>query len=129
MTKLNKNNKDQIKNDEPKIISREKKMVDSMIFIYCKDHHRSINIPCKSCADFREYSKNRLENCFYQEKKPVCGRCGLICYNSNFKKFGESCFNYADPRMVFHHPKLAFHHIIDSFRKNDQLKIKNKKNA
>ena len=103
-------------------------MVDSMVFIYCKDHHSSINTPCENCNDFREYSKNRLENCFHQEKKPVCGRCGLSCYNPHFKKFGETCFNYAGPRMVFHHPKLALHHIIDSFRNNDQLKNKNKKN-
>ena len=124
---MNKNNKDQIKNDESKIISREKKMVDSMVLIYCKNHHNSIRIPCKSCTNFSEYSKNRLENCFYQDKKPVCGRCGLSCYNSHFKKFGETCFNYAGPRILFHDPKLALHHIIDSFRNNDQLKNINKK--
>ena len=53
---------------EPKIIEREKRMVDVMILIYCKDHHGYENAPCYNCFKIGLYAKNRLENCRYQEK-------------------------------------------------------------
>ena len=107
---------------EPKIIEREKRMVDAMILIYCKDHHDYENAPCHKCFNLGLYAKNRLENCRYQEKKPVCGRCGLTCYNFQNKDSAEKIFNYAGPRMMFLHPRLGLHHFLDAFRNNDQLK-------
>ena len=105
-----------------KIIQREKRMVDAMVFIYCKDHHGYSNAPCVKCSKLGDYAKNRLEACQYREKKPVCGRCGLTCYNLESKGFAESVFNYAGPRMMFYHPLLGFHHLLDAFRNNGQLK-------
>ena len=105
-----------------KIIEREKKMVEAMVLIYCKNHHGTSHAPCMKCCELGEYSKKRLENCRYQEKKPVCGRCGLKCYNAKFKNHAEVVFNYAGPRMLFQHPKLGLQHIFDSFRNNDQIK-------
>jgi len=62
--------------NEPAIIIREKKMVKAMVKIYCENHHNTKNSLCSECIDLQDYAKNRLENCRYQEKKPVCGRCG-----------------------------------------------------
>jgi hypothetical protein len=124
---MNKTNKDHAKNSGPKIIEREKKMVNAMVLIYCIDHHSYCNAPCTKCYSFGEYSKKRLEMCHYREKKPVCGRCGLICYNPYYKNYAEKCFNYAGPRMMFQHPKLGLQHLFDSFRNNKQLRNNNAK--
>ena len=114
--------KDQPSIYQPKIIEREKKMVEVMVQIYCKDHHNPNLLPCMKCSELKEYSKKRLDNCRYKEKKPVYGRCGLKCYNINFKSDSELVFRYAGPRMFFAHPRLGFQHIFDSFRNNSQLK-------
>jgi hypothetical protein len=107
---------------EPKIIQREKKMVDAMVIIYCKDHHDYSDVLCPKCFELGVYAKNRLENCPYQEKKPVCGICDLKCYNPQHKDYAEIIFNYSGPRMMFQHPRLALHHLLDAFRNNDQLR-------
>lgn len=107
---------------EPKIIRREKRMVDAMVLIYCKAHHGYSGAPCAKCAELGVYAKNRLENCRYQEKKPVCGRCGLACYNLQNKDYAAKVFNYAGPRMMFEHPFLGLQHFLDAFRNNNQLK-------
>lgn len=112
---------------EPKIIQREKTMVDAMILIYCNDHHGNSTKPCLRCFELGVYAKSRLKNCQYQSKKPVCGRCGLTCYNVQNKDYAESIFNYAGPRMMFQHPKLGLLHFIDAFRNNKQLKKNRKK--
>ena len=108
-------------NDPPNIIKREKKMVNAMVKIFCKNHHSSKNSICPKCFDLKKYANNRLENCRYQEKKPVCGRCGLKCYNNQFKEYAMEVFNYSGPRMFFHHPILGFQHICDAFRNNEKL--------
>ena len=107
---------------EPKIIQREKRMVDDMVLIYCKAHHGYIGAPCAKCAELGVYAKNRLQNCRYQEKKPVCGKCGLTCYNSQTKGYAEKVFTYAGPRMMFEHPLLGLQHFLDAFGKKGQLK-------
>ena len=107
--------------NEPKIIEREKKMVDAMVLIYCKDHHKYENALCSKCFELGVYAKNRLGNCRFQEKKPVCGRCGLTCYNLQNKDYAEKIFNYAGPRMMFQHPRLGLQHFLDAFRNNAQL--------
>ena len=107
---------------EPNIITREKKMVEAMVRIYCENHHNAKNSLCSECIDLQEYAKNRLENCSYQEKKPVCGRCGLKCYNNKFRDYAETIFMYSGPRMFFQHPILGIQHICNSFKNNDQIK-------
>ena len=107
---------------QPSIIRREKKMVETMVQIYCESHHTATgNSLCSKCVDLKDYAKNRLENCRHQEKKPVCGRCGLKCYNNDFRDYAEKVFTYSGPRMFFQHPILGLQHIWDSFRNNNQL--------
>ena len=107
---------------EPNIITREKKMVVAMVKTFCENHHNTRNSLCPNCVKIQEYAINRLENCRFQEKKPVCGRCGLKCYNTKFKDNTEKVFRYSGPRMFFQHPILGIQHIFDSFKNNDQLK-------
>ena len=53
----------------PSIINREQKMVEAMVQIYCENHHSTRNSLCSKCVELKEYAKNRLKNCRYQEKK------------------------------------------------------------
>ena len=110
-------------NNQPDIIRREKKMVEAMVQIYCESHHSTRNDSlCSKCKALKDYAENRLESCRYQEKKPVCGRCGLTCYSNKFRDYAEKVFMYSGPRMFFKHPILGLQHIWDSFKNNDQLK-------
>ena len=97
-------------------------MVEAMAKIYCNDHHCSGAFPCKNCSELRDYAKDRLNNCCYQENKPVCGRCGLKCYNAIFREEAEKMFTYAGPIMLFKHPFLGMRHILDAFKNNDSVK-------
>lgn len=106
---------------EPRIIQREKKMVEAMVKIFCQNHYNTKNSLCPKCVDLRDYIMKRLENCRYKEKKPVCGRCGLKCYNNEFKDSTEKMFMYSGPRMFFKHPILGIHHICDAFKNNDRF--------
>ena len=124
MPKDNHNTEPDSELNEPKIITREKKMVDAMVHIFCRDHHSNGEALCEKCSELRDYAKKRLESCCFQEKKPVCGRCGLVCYNLKNRDNAETMFNYSGPRMMFEHPVLGMHHFLDAFRNNDQLKKK-----
>ena len=53
---------------EPKIIKREKRMVDAMGLIYCKDRHGYENALCTKCFERGVYAKKRLAHCRYKEK-------------------------------------------------------------
>ena len=92
-------------------------MVDFMAEIYCHTHHQTHNSLCSKCIGLKNYARNRLNNCRYQEKKPVCGKCGLKYYNTEFKDESERMYAYAGPRMFLEHPLLGLHHILDSFKK------------
>ena len=105
----------QRRDDEPSIIKREKKEVEFMVQIYCNAKHKSNDNLCFECREFLAYAKERLNNCLYQSKKPVCGICDLSCYNQKKKEKGLEIFNYSGPRMFFKHPVLAFRHLIDAF--------------
>jgi len=109
-------------NDEPNIITREIKMVEAMVEIYCEDHHNTNASLCPDCIVIRDYALKRLENCPYQEKKPVYGKCGLNCYSKKFRDKAEKLFMYSGPRMFLHHPIFGIQHICDSFKNNSEIK-------
>ncbi|MGD6808374.1 MAG: nitrous oxide-stimulated promoter family protein [Candidatus Bathyarchaeia archaeon] len=71
---------------------------------------------CDKYSELEAYAKNRLSNCRYQEKKPVCGRCGLKCYNPQYKGYAEKVFTFAGPRMMLEYPLLGFRHFLDSLK-------------
>lgn len=106
---------------EPKIIGREKRMLDAMVLIYCKANNCYGSAPCVKCTKLGVYAKSRLEHCRFQEKKPVCGRYDLTCYDLQNKDYAEEVFTYAGPRMMFEHPLLGIKHFQDAFRNNVQL--------
>lgn len=60
-------------------IKREKLTIQAMIKIYCNYQH-SEDI-CDSCNNLLNYALSRLDNCPFQEDKPVCNHCEVHCYS------------------------------------------------
>ena len=114
-----------ISNAEPRIISREKRTVEFMVQMYCNAKHDRKDGLCLECNEFLAHVKNRLERCPYQEKKTACGKCGLRCYEPQKKEKGFEVFTYAGPRMLFRHPILAIHHVLDSFKDPKKIDVQN----
>jgi hypothetical protein len=51
-------------------ITREKKIVELMIRLYCKRKERNREL-CPACQDLLKYAHARLEHCPFGEKKSV----------------------------------------------------------
>jgi len=105
-----------------KRIRREKKTIDAMVHIYCKNHHDTHGEICTECADFLAYAFMRLDKCPFQEKKSTCGKCTIHCYRPDMKEKVKKVMRYSGPRMIIHHPILALHHVWDGRTKPPTLK-------
>jgi len=88
-----------------------------MIRMYCKDIHRSSEIPCPDCKTLQVYADTRLAKCPYQEGKTTCAKCPTHCYNKNMRNKVQEVMRYAGPRMMYRHPVLAMFHLVDGLRK------------
>ena len=105
-------------------MKREKKTVECMIGIYCRDHHHAEGeYPaggyklCQECRELLEYARLRLNNCPFQENKTTCGNCPIHCYKLKMREKIREVMRYAGPRMIWNHPLLAIGHMIDGRRK------------
>lgn len=108
-------------------IRREKKTVEVMIRIYCHKHKhpRDEGELCTECSELLEYAHKRLDRCPFQEKKTTCAKCPVHCYEPSMKTKIRTVMRYSGPRMLTRHPVLAFHHIIDGFKKPEKLSRRN----
>jgi len=97
-------------------IQREQCTVEAMIRLYCRDHHGT-GVLCTACDLLLAYAMNRLEACSFGELKPTCSKCQIHCYNPDMREKVTTVMRYAGPRMIRHHPLMAFQHMIDTFRK------------
>lgn len=104
-------------NNHPRL-RRERRTIESMLRIYCRDHHQPIEGGlCAECAALHNYSQKRLELCPFQEKKPTCAKCPVHCYKPVERERIRVVMRYAGPRMIFRHPVLALLHLVDGLRK------------
>ena len=107
-------------------IKREKKTVEAMIKIYCHKHkHAGNGGICTECSELLEYANKRLARCPFQEKKSTCAKCLVHCYEPSMKTKIRAVMRYSGPRMLTSHPVLAFHHVIDGFKKPEKLPKRN----
>jgi hypothetical protein len=96
---------------------RERKTVEAMIRIYCRDRHETRTPLCDDCSNLLNYARKRLDMCPFQEGKTSCGNCRVHCYKPDMRGKIRDVMRYAGPRMLYRHPLLAFHHAIDGLRK------------
>ncbi len=103
-------------------IVREKKTVQAMVEIYCRDHHSSEKELCSECRDLLNYAGLRLDKCPFQEKKTTCANCPVHCYQPAMKERIKDVMRYSGPRMMYRHPILAVFHLMDGRKKPSRPK-------
>lgn len=97
-------------------IRQEKRIIDAMLGIYCRDHHGQRGSLCDGCAVLADYAHRRLNTCPFQEEKPVCNRCTIHCFSHSMRERVRTVMRYAGPRMPLRHPWLAWRHTLDKLR-------------
>jgi len=95
---------------------REQETVEAMIGLYCQGQHGSLNGLCGDCAALRDYTRQRLQKCPFQEGKTTCARCPVHCYRPEMRESIRSVMRYSGPRMLLHHPVMTLWHVLDGLR-------------
>jgi hypothetical protein len=98
-------------------LAREKRTVETMIAMYCRDHHGAHGELCAECAALREYAMARLDRCVYGIGKPACAHCPIHCYRKSMREGMRGVMRHSGPRMIREHPVMAIRHLLDSLRK------------
>lgn len=94
----------------------ETETVRRMISIYCHDmHHTKKNELCSECSALFDYAQNRIDKCFYGDKKPVCSKCQVHCYKRGMRDRIKEVMRYSGPKMPWKSPILSLRYM---YRKN-----------
>ena len=111
--------------DTEKKREKEKKVVREMIRLYCHDlHHSERGCLCKECEELADYAVMRCDKCPFMENKTFCSNCKVHCYEPKKREQIRKVMRYAGPRMIFHHPVMAIHHVVSSKMEKRRLKKK-----
>ena len=102
--------------DHPRI-QREHITVEAMIDIYCHQRHRTRKGLCPECTALRDYARQRLQKCPFQQGKPTCAKCPVHCYKPAMRQRIREVMRFAGPRMLYRHPGLALQHMVDGLRR------------
>ena len=98
-------------------IKREGNTIETMIDMYCHNHHTSGEL-CQECSALLEYAHRCLEKCPFQEGKTTCIKCAVHCYKPVMRERIREIMRYSGPRMIYRHPIAATLHLIDGRRKD-----------
>jgi YbgA-like uncharacterized protein len=88
----------------------ERKMIEAMIALYCRDHHG--HSLCAECGGLAAYARQRLEKCPFGDQKPTCAKCPIHCYKADRRAQVQTVMRYAGPRMLWRRPLLAIRHLL-----------------
>ena len=111
---------------------REKEIqtVGEMIRLYChKNHHTTNDELCDECKELLEYATYRSSVCPFMENKTFCSNCRVHCYKPNQREKIRKVMRFSGPRMLFHHPIMAIHHVISSNAEKRKMKKEEKRNG
>ena len=92
---------------------RERRTMEAMIAIYCRDRHGFRQPLCDQCTGLLDYAEQRLDRCVFPDNKPTCATCPVHCYRPGMRAAVKEIMRYAGPRMIYQHPYLAIRHILD----------------
>jgi hypothetical protein len=104
--------------------ARERRTIEAMIAIYCRDHHERRNGLCDGCGEVLAYAEQRLDKCLFPGNKPTCANCPVHCYKPAMRDQVKQIMRYAGPRMIYNHPYLAIRHILDGRNKGPFIRSK-----
>ena len=97
--------------------TREFKTIAAMLRLYCRAHHQASDAAlCPDCLALHDYARRRLARCVFGEAKPTCANCAVHCYSASMRERVRQVMRWAGPRMLWRHPILALHHLIDGRR-------------
>lgn len=94
-----------------KRLAREWITIETMIRIYCRNHHNGGL--CEECKGLLDYAAVRLDRCRFGAEKPTCAKCPVHCYQKTRREQVRRVMRYAGPRMLWEHPWLSLRHWID----------------
>jgi len=97
-------------------MQREKRTIEAMVRLYCRDQHQSTSGLCPECQQLKDYALSRLQRCPFQEGKTTCAKCPVHCYSPAMRQRVKAVMRYAGPRMLYRHPILALLHLLDGRR-------------
>ena len=103
----------------------EKNMVSEMIKLYCKKNHHSKKQLCLECEELNKYAIARIDNCPFMETKTFCSNCKVHCYKKEMRNRIQLVMRFSGPRMLFHHPITAIHHVIATIKEKKKMENKN----
>lgn len=109
----------------------EKKTIESMIDIYCKNKHfkkdRTTKYSrCPICAEMGTYAIHKIDTCKFKSSKPVCSKCSVKCYNSEHRDNIRQVMRYAGPRIILYHPLLLVRYAYRKVLKKSRVTKLNK---
>lgn len=99
---------------------REKETVSLMISLYCRKNHGGKSL-CPDCAALEAYARQRSEKCPFMETKTFCSNCKVHCYKPDMRERIRQVMRFSGPRMIFQHPLMAIHHVIETKREKKRL--------
>lgn len=100
-------------NKDKNRLARERKTIEVMLKMYCKNHHNKEFELCENCEPLLKYALNKIDKCVFGEKKPACSECKIHCYAKEMRNKIKEIMRYSGARMLLNHPYLAIMHLID----------------
>lgn len=100
---------------------REKQLVFQMIALYCRKKHRMRGKLCEECAALEAYARTRSDLCPFMDTKTFCSNCKVHCYKPEMRDKIRKVMRFSGPRMIFHHPIVAIHHVRESNKEKRRL--------
>jgi len=94
--------------------ARDRKAIELMLRLYCKNKHQPSNSLCSACRDLLEYAHGRLDHCKYYPRKKACSKCASPCYKPSVRQEMREVMRYAGPRLLYTHPIVALRHLVAS---------------
>lgn len=100
-------------------IEWEKKVIRTMVEIYCNKNHgaaRGGDGLCQECRSLLEYAEKRLDHCPKGNGKSSCRKCTIHCYAPAQRQQMREVMRFVGPRMIRIHPWMAIRHLISELR-------------
>jgi hypothetical protein len=102
--------------------NRERKTIESMLALYCKQHHAADGSLCAECRALTDYARQRLEKCPFGDQKPTCATCPIHCYKPACREQVREVMRYAGPRLLLRRPVLTIRHLLDERKASPEAK-------
>lgn len=84
--------------------------------------HKFPRCLCSECGALLDYAITRSEHCPFMETKTFCSNCQVHCYRPDRREQIRQVMRFAGPRMMFHHPVAAIHHLVATRIEKNRLK-------